>query len=151
MIRGVADAAKIIDINLNIVAVTTSDISNITNSIDEISYLKSINVFSKISDEEIVKLYTNSDLSVFCTLAEGFGIPIAESGWLNVPIVASNVGTIKEVAELFAEAILVDPRNHLDISNGIVRAIKYKGFNKIGALSRRTWNQVSQELLNSIE
>ena len=150
MIRAVSHSARTIDINLNIIAVTTSHISHITNSIEDLKYLKSLNVFSKISDDHLIRIYRDSDLSLFCTLAEGFGIPIAESGWLEVPVIASNIGTIKEVASLFSRANLVDPRNYLEISRCICESLKFGNYQTEGLLRNRTWHDVAEDLMSAI-
>jgi len=44
-----------------------------------------------VSDEYLVELYANSNLSIYPSLLEGFGLPVLESCWMGTPCIASAV------------------------------------------------------------
>jgi glycosyltransferase involved in cell wall biosynthesis len=65
---------------------------------------------SAVSDDELAKLYSRARFTVFPSLNEGFGLPVAESIAAGVPVVTSDVGSMREIAEP-GGALLVDPRD----------------------------------------
>ena len=60
-----------------------------------------------ISDQVIADLYKLSDLLLFPSRREGFGIPILEAGLVRLPIFAADIPSIRESASDLAE--LFDP------------------------------------------
>ncbi|MEN2997709.1 MAG: glycosyltransferase family 1 protein [Brevinematia bacterium] len=61
----------------------------------------------KISDDETVRLYNESDFFIFPSIYEGFGLPLLEAMACGCPIIASNRSSIPEVcgdSALFFEA-----------------------------------------------
>lgn len=52
----------------------------------------------RLTDEELIHLYSGSDFFVFPSLYEGFGLTVLEAMACGVPIIASQIGPIKEVA-----------------------------------------------------
>lgn len=72
-----------------------------------------------LSDEEMSVEYQNADIVVFCSLAEGFGLPIVEAQAMKVPVITSDLSPMKEVAG--GGALLVDPFNSDAIKNAVER------------------------------
>ncbi len=60
-----------------------------------------------VADEDMASLYSNAEIFLFPSLAEGFGFPVVEAMACGTPVVASNRDAIPEVAG--NAAILVDP------------------------------------------
>lgn len=56
----------------------------------------SINFISSISDEELITYYQNSDLFVYPSIAEGFGIPPLEAALANCKVVCSNATAMSD-------------------------------------------------------
>jgi len=52
----------------------------------------------RLTDEELVHLYNSADFFVFPSLYEGFGLTVLEAMACGVPIIASQIGPVKEVA-----------------------------------------------------
>jgi glycosyltransferase involved in cell wall biosynthesis len=71
----------------------------------------------KVSDEELVVLYSEAACFVYPSLYEGFGLPILEAFSFGTPVVTSNVSSMPEVAGNAAE--LVNPHSIEDIRKGI--------------------------------
>ena len=74
-------------------------------------------VTGRVSDAELFEYYQKSDLYVFPSLYEGFGIPVLEAMQNGVPVVCSNTASLPEVAG--NAAVLFNP---MDV-NSLIDAI----------------------------
>jgi len=68
-----------------------------------------VELYENISDEALAQLYRTASLTVYCSIAEGFGLPIVESVMAGVPCLTSSVGSMQEIAEQLGGCSLVDP------------------------------------------
>lgn len=75
-----------------------------------------------LTESEIVQQYEQSDLVVFASTLEGFGMPIIEAQSVGRPVVTSNVSSMPEVAG--AGACFVDPGDVASIREGLLRVIR---------------------------
>ncbi|MGD0765405.1 MAG: glycosyltransferase family 1 protein [Dehalococcoidia bacterium] len=75
-----------------------------------------------VSSEDMPALYSAADLFVFPSLYEGFGLPVLEAMACGVPVVASNVSAVPEVAG--DAALLIDPRDPDLLSDSMARVLK---------------------------
>jgi glycosyltransferase involved in cell wall biosynthesis len=75
-----------------------------------VSIGRPIVVRQQCSEEELWGAYRLARFSVFPSLLEGFGLPVAESLACGTPVITSNYGSMAEVAEK-GGCLLVDPRN----------------------------------------
>lgn len=76
-----------------------------------------------INEDELVKAYNSSDVLVFPSIYEGFGIPPLEAMACEVPVIASNVSSLPEVVG--DAGILVNPLSVENITSAI-KNIKIK-------------------------
>lgn len=76
--------------------------------------------------EEIVAAYQNCDLLCFPSTYEGFGMPIIEAQSVGRPVVTSNFGAMKEVAQ--NSACFVDPFDVDSIKNGILKVVQNQNY-----------------------
>ena len=74
-----------------------------------------------LSDHELARWYAESDLVVFPSLYEGFGMPIVEAQAVGRPVVTSARAPMDEVAG--GAACLVDPDDVVSIRAGIERVL----------------------------
>ena len=64
--------------------------------------------------EDLYTLYINAGALVFCTLQEGFGMPIVEAMDLGIPVITSNRAPMNEVGG--DAALIVDPESPQEIA-----------------------------------
>ena len=70
-----------------------------------------------VDDAQLASLYKNAEVYVEPSFEEGFGLPLLEAFSLGCPIVASDIGSLKEVG---GDAVVYfDPKNIEDMSEKI--------------------------------
>lgn len=82
---------------------------------------------ANISLEDMAKRYRESDMLVFASTYEGFGLPVIEAQATGRPVVTSNIAPLPWVAGE-AGACFVDPFDRDAIRAGILRIINDDGF-----------------------
>lgn len=102
-----------------------------------------------LSLEELGLLYYSADCLVYCSLYEGFGIPILDAFICGLPVITSNISSMPEVG---GDAVLyTDPYNVEDIRKKIDLILKdshlredlrKKGFKRVGQFS---WKKAAYE------
>jgi glycosyltransferase involved in cell wall biosynthesis len=71
-----------------------------------------------VEDEDLPGLFAGSDVFLYPTLYEGFGLPVVEAMACGVPVLTSSTSALQEVAG--GHALLVDPMDIEAIATGIV-------------------------------
>jgi len=79
-----------------------------------------------VSDEQMIIEYRNSDLVLFVSTYEGFGMPIIEAQASGRPVVTSNLLPMNEVAG--DKACLVNPYDSNSIREGVEKVIINKEY-----------------------
>lgn len=80
---------------------------------DRISYL------GYVSKAQLKELYSKALFSLYISLYEGFGFPLAEAMKVGCPVISSSVGSMKEIAG--DAAFLVNPNAEFEISEAMLR------------------------------
>jgi glycosyltransferase involved in cell wall biosynthesis len=75
-----------------------------------------------VSQERLLTLYEASNIFLFPSLEEGFGIPVLEAMAYGLPVVTSNTSSLPEVGG--AAALYVNPHDPADIAEKIVRVME---------------------------
>ncbi len=75
----------------------------------------------QVSDEQLQQAYVDCDIISFCSLNEGFGLPILEAQATGRAVITSNLSSMPEVAG--KGACLVNPYNTSAIKEGIKKVI----------------------------
>lgn len=112
----VAQALNGIPCKLKIVGILTDKQIELLKS-NNIDYTNSFN----LTEEELIAIYQQSDLLLFATLYEGFGLPIIEAQSCGVPVITSNIEPMQSNAG--AGALLVDPYSVSSIRSGVEQMI----------------------------
>ncbi len=84
----------------------------------ELSYVNLVD----LSEEQVWDEYENADIVTFCSLYEGFGLPIIEAQSLGKPVITSDRSPMTETAGP-GGALFVDPTDHKAIRAGIDKLI----------------------------
>jgi glycosyltransferase involved in cell wall biosynthesis len=88
------------------------------------AYIKSIPdiiCLNRISDLNLISLYKNSLGLVFCSLYEGFGLPILEAQSLGLPVVVSNNSAMPEIAG--EGALIVNESDYSEIADAMFKIL----------------------------
>ncbi|GHT59900.1 mannosyltransferase [Bacteroidia bacterium] len=109
-------------------------IENPLNKLDDedFSILKDMNIdfsiVSFLSDQEILEEYNDCDIVSFCSIAEGFGMPIVEANAVGRCVITSNIPPMTEIAA--DAACLVNPYDVNDMANGFKKIISNAAYRK---------------------
>ncbi|MEJ2529520.1 MAG: glycosyltransferase family 1 protein [Gammaproteobacteria bacterium] len=109
----------------------------------------------QVKDSELASLMQGAMAFLYPSLYEGFGLPVVEAMALGIPVLTSNVGATKEVAE--GAAILVDPTSIEDIRAGVTRLLHEPGLcESLAALGKEraaafSWERTASDTLAIIE
>lgn len=79
-----------------------------------------------LTDDELRDEYRNADIVAFCSIYEGFGLPIIEGQSMRKPVITSNVSPMIETSG--RAAALVDPNEVSSIRAAIERVIADSGY-----------------------
>lgn len=80
---------------------------------------------SMLSDDEMQEAYATSDVLLFCSTLEGFGMPILEAKAVGLPVITSDIEPMNEVGKGFATmASPFDPKSMRKAIENQLRAPK---------------------------
>jgi len=79
---------------------------------------REVESFSAITDELLWSAYRLARFTVFPSLNEGFGLPVAESLAVGTPVLTAEYGSMAEIASQ-GGAVTVDSRDDHDIARGM--------------------------------
>jgi len=108
-------------------------------------YNKRLFMQNDVSDHELEYAYKHAEALIFASFVEGFGLPIVESLYYNLNVLASDIPIHREVGKQNISYFdLDDPRNlaHIITSASYIQPIKEINFT--------TWKQSSKELISKI-
>ncbi|WP_281637499.1 glycosyltransferase family 4 protein [Flavobacterium marginilacus] len=115
---------------------------------------KAIRFVGRVSDEQLIKFYTNALGFIYPSYYEGFGIPPLEAQACGCPVIVSNVSSLPEVFK--DSALYCNPNSIDEISNAMTTLVKNKDIREQliekGAqnLLRFSWDQSALKLSNII-
>jgi len=111
-----------------------------------------------VDDRELSQIYRVSDIAVFPSLYEPFGIVVLEAMSAKLPVVVSDVGGFSEIVQNGVNGIKVPPGD----PNALANAIDYLLSNRedalrlgergyLDVLKRYTWSRIAEETLKVYE
>ena len=99
----------------------------------------------EVGDDELARLYRGARCAAYVSLYEGFGLPVLEAMACGVPIVASDIPPVRELAD--GVSVAVDPRDPDAIAAGLEQAIARRaelGPRGIESAARFSWRQAAR-------
>lgn len=99
------------------------------NVLEQIGYpqiRKDIHLTGYVPNTELPAIINQCTVFLYPSLRESFGIPILEGMACGVPVITSNTSSMPEIAA--DAALLVDPQNHYEIMEAILRVTEDKDF-----------------------
>jgi glycosyltransferase involved in cell wall biosynthesis len=111
---------------------------------------RTVSTISAVSDEFLWAAYRVATCTVFPSLNEGFGLPVAESLAAGTPVVTSRFGSMQELART-GGALLIDPRDDSQIAAAIESVlfdsrVQARLRKEALAVPRRSWGEYESEL-----
>lgn len=105
---------------------------------------------SSVDDGELARLYSGARATLFPSLHEGFGLPVAESLAYGAPALTSDYGSTREVAA-GGGCLLVDPRDLIALADGMRRLLEDDDMlarleAEIASRPHRGWDDYAREL-----
>jgi glycosyltransferase involved in cell wall biosynthesis len=108
--------------NINRIYSIVSKLKDITfifvGHYDNVLDLNNLIIKPNISDTDLQNLYKTSNLLLFPSLTEGFGLPILEAQYFDLPVITSNKEPMRSVAGING-ALLVNPLSEDEIISAI--------------------------------
>jgi len=104
-------------------------------------YNKRLFLLTDVNDARLIYAYKNSTALVFASFIEGFGLPIVESLFYKLPVLASNIPIHKEIGK--------DNISYFDLtdSNSLFSIIKNKNIKQVDNFIWQDWYQSTKELI----
>jgi len=93
----------------------------ILNDINDPKLIEQIHLTGYIVNTDLPAIYNQSDLFLYPSLRESFGIPMLEAMACGVPVIASNTSSMPEVSG--GAALLIDPYNTNELTQAIEKII----------------------------
>jgi glycosyltransferase involved in cell wall biosynthesis len=108
--------------------------------IKKYSISDSVTLLEKLSDDQLVSLYSRALVFVFPSLIEGFGLPGLEAMSVGLPVIAANASCLPEI---YQDSVLYfDPNSSDELSKQIEKIDKDKNLRKI--LVKKGLNQAKK-------
>jgi glycosyltransferase involved in cell wall biosynthesis len=113
---------------------------------------KKVRFLGRVSDFELMLLYSLADVFVFPSFYEGFGVPPVEAMACGAPVITSNTSSLPEVVG--DAALLVDPHNTGEIAKAMLRVLgspqlqeelRQKGYQRARSF---TWEHSARKMLS---
>jgi glycosyltransferase involved in cell wall biosynthesis len=109
-----------------------------------------VSISTALTDAELASAYRDARCTVFVSLDEGYGLPVAESLATGTPVIATDYGSTREIAA-GGGALLVDPRDDEAIVDAMLRLLTDDHLldtlrKEITIRPVRTWQQYASDL-----
>jgi glycosyltransferase involved in cell wall biosynthesis len=108
-----------------------------------------------VDDDDLPSIYSMARVFAYPSIYEGFGLPVLEAMACGVPVVTSDVPSIREIVG--KAAVLVDPRNVQAMANSIDEVVfgtdqNYQRLSRasVARAANFTWERTARETLDLI-
>jgi glycosyltransferase involved in cell wall biosynthesis len=113
-----------------------------------------ITVNHAVSDGDLERAFRSARFSIFASLHEGYGLPVAESLAFDLPVITANYGSTAEIAAS-GGALLIDPRDDIELTQSMRDLLTddkllAKLRSEMHLIGGRTWDDYSRELWHAL-
>lgn len=122
------------------------------NLVAELKLENKVRFLGRVSESELITLYSLADIFAFPSFFEGFGIPPLEAMACGSPVITSNTSSLPEIAG--NAALLVDPHDIHAISQAITEVMENETLREdlrqrgYAQAQRYTWSQAATKMLS---
>lgn len=125
------------------------------NLVAELKLERKVRFLGRVTDLELVTLYSMADVFAFPSFFEGFGIPPLEAMACGAPVITSNMSSLPEVAG--DAALLIDPNDIDALAQAILRLLNneqlrmelvQKGYQRV---QQYTWAMSARKVLKTYQ
>lgn len=119
--------------------------------VEQLKLEKKVRFLGRVTDLELISLYSMADVFAFPSFAEGFGVPPLEAMACGVPVIVSNTASLPEVVG--DAGLLIDPYNTGELATAILRILgdkqlqedlRQKGYERV---KQFTWQESARKML----
>jgi len=96
--------------------------------IDDVSLIDKIVLTGYVVNTDLPAIYAQSEIFLYPSLRESFGIPMLEAMSCGVPVITSNTSSMPEVSGDAAH--IIDPFKPEEITEGIIKILNDKSYKK---------------------
>ena len=141
-----------LDLYFDLVGNLHADVAEMAGSIAKAE--PRIRLHGYLPDDQVHKITHASHATVFISLEEGYGLPVAESLWQGKPCLSSNHGAVAEIAN-GGGCLMVDAYNPAAIELGFERlaedqALRLQLSREACTRRLRTWRDYGLEVANAL-
>jgi glycosyltransferase involved in cell wall biosynthesis len=120
-------------------------------TVEDLKLERKVLFLGRVSDLELVTLYSMATLFAFPSFFEGFGVPPIEAMACGAPVITSNTSSLPEVVG--DAALLVDPHDIDGLADAIIRLLeneqlredlRQKGYQRV---KQYTWEVSARKML----
>ena len=120
--------------------------------VSELRLEKKVRFLGRVSELELVTLYSMADVFAFPSFFEGFGVPPLEAMACGAPVITSNTSSLPEVVG--DAALLIDPNDTHALAHAIMRLLadaqlsaelRQKGYERAKCY---TWPESARKMLS---
>ena len=111
-----------------------------------------VQIIRALPDDLLWAAYRQAYCTVFASLHEGYGLPVAESLASGTPVITSNFGSMRDLASR-GGALLVDPRQDHQLTDALRqllldRPLRDRLAAEAATIPRRTWDDYATDTWN---
>lgn len=130
--------------------------SKIADFVRDCNLEENIKCMGPIPYEDLLVLYRNSDVLLFPSKIETYGMPLVEASKFGLRIIASDLPYAKEVLEDYDNKILIDPNDYIAWAEAMKMVIqqKYVREIKVPRCKKNSWQDfinIANEMIHNIQ
>ena len=108
-------------------------------------------IFSNVDDETLAKLYSSSDVFIFTSYKEGFGLPPLEAMASGTAVVTTDCGGIRDYAVDGYNSLITPPGDPMAIAEAVIKILNDQRLrdklsqNGLDTAKQWTWDRVADK------